>query len=138
MNVEFIDTNILVYAYDLSAGQKGVIARQLIARLALEESSALSIQVLAEFYSVCTRKARFDSERLERILENFRSWTIHSPDYGDFVKATQYHRKHQIQWWDALLLTSAISLGCSVLWTEDFSHGQRFGNLIIRNPFLHQ
>ncbi|MDP2996057.1 MAG: hypothetical protein Q8N47_01130 [Bryobacterales bacterium] len=36
---------------------------------------------------------------------------------------------------DALILTSAIELGCAVLWTEDLSDGQRLGPITVRNPF---
>ena len=37
--------------------------------------------------------------------------------------------------YDAMILNSAIESGCSILWTEDFQDGQRFGDLVIRNPY---
>jgi predicted nucleic acid-binding protein len=45
-------------------------------------------------------------------------------------------RKYKIQWWDALILNSAIEMGCSILWTEDFNNGQRYESVTARNPFI--
>ena len=36
----------------------------------------------------------------------------------------------------AMLLNSAIETGCSVLWSEDFNDGQRYGTVTVKNPFL--
>lgn len=40
-----------------------------------------------------------------------------------------------LSWWDAMILNSAIKTGAGILWSEDFTHGQRFGDLLVRNPF---
>jgi len=43
---------------------------------------------------------------------------------------------YSIPWYDSLIVASAIEGQCSVLYSEDFQHGQRFGRLGIENPFL--
>ena len=53
----------------------------------------------------------------------------------DILRAAGLQREFQISWWDALILNSAIELGCSTLWTEDLNHGQRYSTLTVRNPF---
>ena len=49
MTAEFLDTNILIYAEDGGMGTKHQIAADLVARLAGEDTGALSIQVPAEY-----------------------------------------------------------------------------------------
>ena len=53
---EFIDTNILIYAYDSSAGAKHAVARELVGQLGSTRDGMLSVQVLQEFYVTVTRK----------------------------------------------------------------------------------
>ena len=135
MSVEFIDTNILVYAHDGSAGTKHADAVSLLERLFEEGSGAISVQVLTEFYAVATRKLRMSSEEAEAVLEDLGGWTMHRPEHADLIRAAQLHRRHRISWWAALLLNSAVELGCKVLWSEDFTDGQRYGKTTVRNPF---
>ena len=55
---EFVDTNVLVYAADPSAGAKHERATALMQRLWDERIGCLSLQVLAEFYVTVTHKVR--------------------------------------------------------------------------------
>lgn len=135
MSVEFIDTNVLIYAHDGGAVPKHTQAVDLLTRLFEEETGALSIQVLSEFYSAATRKLGIESREAEEIIRDLAGWNIHRPGHADLLKAAQLHRRYKIAWWDALIVNSAIELGCAVLWTEDLSHGQRYGSVRVRNPF---
>ena len=135
MSDEFVDTNILVYAHSGDEAIKRDIAVALLDRLFQEGSGALSTQVLIEFYWVLNRKLKVSSEHAEQILTDLGQWTIHRPDHSDLLAAARLHRRHQISWWDALVVQSALSLGCSVLWTEDLGDARRFGSLTARNPF---
>src|SRR4051794_26262575 len=136
MSVEFVDTNVLMYAQSTGAGRKYRQAVELIARLGEESSAAISIQVLIEFFSVATKKLRISSPDAEAVMREWSSWmTIHRPDPTDILRAAGLQREFQISWWDALILNSAIELGCSTLWTEDLNHGQRYSTLTARNPF---
>lgn len=62
---------------------------------------------------------------------------LHRPDYPSIVAAVHLQRRYKLAWYDAMILNSALETGCSILWTEDFSDGQRFGDLTIRNPYKH-
>ncbi len=53
------------------------------------------------------------------------------------LAAVHLQRRYKVAWYDAMILNSALESGCSILWTEDFSDGQRFGDLVIRNPYKH-
>jgi predicted nucleic acid-binding protein len=135
MSVEFVDTNIFIYAHEGGAGAKHRKAVDLIARLFEEQTGAISVQVLSEFYSAATKKLGMRSEAVEEALADLRSWTIHRPGHDDILRACQIHRRYQLSWWDAFILNSALELGCAVLWSEDLATGQRFQNLAVRNPF---
>jgi predicted nucleic acid-binding protein len=135
MSVEFIDTNVLIYAHDGGAGAKHTQAVELLTRLFEEERGALSIQVLSEFYSAATGKMSINSHEAEEIIRDLGGWRIHRPRHADLLKAAHLHRRHKISWWDALIVNSAIELGCAVLWTEDLSDNQRYGSVTVQNPF---
>lgn len=135
MNVEFVDTNVLVYAHDRSSGAKHDAAIALLGRLTEQGNIATSIQVLTEFYSVATKKMGMSSEEAESHLADFGWWLIHRPAHQDLLRAARLQRKHKLSWWDALMLTSVESLGSVVVWTEDLSHGHRYGTVQALNPF---
>ncbi|MEP6962336.1 MAG: PIN domain-containing protein [Acidobacteriota bacterium] len=135
MSSEFLDTNILVYAYDASAGQKHRRATELIRELLERDEAALSIQVLSEFFNVATRKLKMSGTEAETAVTEFGVATIHAPVHADLVSAVQLFRRYKLDWWDALIVASAQALGCSILWSEDLQHNQHFGSLTIKNPF---
>lgn len=135
---EFIDTNILVYAHDASAGSKQAIARELVERLWAAGTGCLSVQVLQEFYVTLTRKVPrpMPAEDAAEILRDLSYWRVHAPAAGDVLSAVDLQRRSQVSFWDAMILHSTISLGCRMLWSEDFSAGQVYDSVEIRNPFL--
>lgn len=135
MNVEFVDTNVLVYANDGGAGFKQLKAIELVRRLGRDDAGALSIQVLIEFYVTATKKLGIKSEEAEQIILDFGAWILHRPAHSDLVRSAALHRRYNVSWWDALILNSASALGCDVLWTEDLSDGQQYGAVMVRNPF---
>jgi predicted nucleic acid-binding protein len=135
MSVEFVDTNIFVYAHEGGAGSKHSKAADLLTRLFDEQAGALSVQVLTEFYVIATKKLGMKSQEAEDVLTDLASWTIHRPTHADVLRACRIHREQQVSWWDALIVNSAVELGCDVLWSEDMAAGRRHGALTIRNPF---
>jgi len=135
MSVEFVDTNVLIYAHDGGAGEKHKRSVELLARLFEEDSGALSIQVLAEFYAAATRKLGMSSQQAEEAIMDLAGWTIHRAEHADLLRAARLHRRYKIAWWDALVINSAMELGCRVLWTEDLADGQRYEAVTVRNPF---
>lgn len=133
--VEFVDTNVFIYAHDHSAGRKHAVAADLLARLWEQHSGAVSIQVLVEFYAA-TIKRGLKVRDAEAVISDLETWTLHRPDHADVIRAIELLRRYKISWWDALVINSANELGCAVLWTEDLNHGQRYGGVTVRNPFL--
>ncbi len=135
MSVEFVDTNIFVYAHEGGAGIKHRKAVDLLARLFEEHAGAISVQVLAEFYVTATKKLGMKSEEAEEAIADLKNWNIHRPGHDDVLRACRIHRQHKVSWWDALIINSAVELGCDLLWSEDLAAGQRYGSATVRNPF---
>ena len=44
-------------------------------------------------------------------------------------------RRARISFWDALVVQAALDTGCDRLYSEDLNAGQRFGSLLVVNPF---
>ena len=133
---EFVDTNILIYAFDRSAGPKREAAAAVVERLWSERAGCVSLQVLQESYVTATRKLSMPAADAASQVERLGKWVVHRAAFEDVLSAIQLHRRKQVAFWDAMILTSAVKLGCSVLWTEDLSHGQRWGALVVQSPFL--
>jgi predicted nucleic acid-binding protein len=93
----------------------------LLERLFDDQAGAVSIQVLSEFYVTATKKPGMKAQEAEEIVADLGSWTIHRPAHADLLRAAKLHRQHKVSWWDALIVNSAMELGCSVLWSEDLA-----------------
>jgi predicted nucleic acid-binding protein len=134
---EFVDTNVLVYAYDGGAGPKAEQARDLVAGLWRSGQGCLSLQVLQELCVTITRKVPkpMPAAGAAALVEDLSQWTLHEPVRADVLAAIDLHRHRRISLWDALILQSARRLGCGTIWSEDLNAGQAFGAIRVRNPF---
>ena len=132
----FLDSNILVYAFDAQEPKKRARSRALIESLPAE-SIVLSAQVVNEFYFTVTRKLRRPLSTAEaaeavRGLSGFRILPL---DHRLSLAAMEVVRKHQLAIWDALIVQSAIEGRCRTLFSEDFQNGRRYDTLRVVNPF---
>jgi predicted nucleic acid-binding protein len=136
--ITFVDTNILVYAFDRSAGAKHQRAAQIIGRCWETQSGCLSLQVLQEFYVSVTRKIPnpLDIQTARNLVSDLAHWRVHSPDASDLLEAIDLQQRWQLSFWDAMIVQSAQKSGCRQLLSEDLSHQQMFGNVQVINPFL--
>ncbi|HVV47108.1 MAG TPA: PIN domain-containing protein [Bryobacteraceae bacterium] len=132
---EFADTNILLYAYSSDPGAKQEQSIVLLQRLASDRTGVISTQVLVEFCSAAIRKLHMTEADAKAALSDFSDWPLQRPDFASVTTALHLQQRYQLAWHDAMILTSAIESGCSILWTEDFQDGQRFGDLVVRNPY---
>lgn len=132
----FVDTNILVYAHDRSAGIKRERAEALIQRLWEDGNAVLSTQVLQELcVNLRRRLARpWPVEETQTLLEDYMRWEIVVNTPASVVEATIIEARHQISFWDALILQAAGSCGAKILYSEDFSNGQTYGPLRVVDP----
>jgi len=136
---EFVDANILVYAFDASAGDKQARAESLLARLWETGTGTLSVQILQEFFVVVTAKVPrplAPQEAADRIRE-FTAWPVFSPGAHDVLAAIALQRDTKLSFWDAMVVHAAVESGCETLWSEDLADGRTIRGVHIRNPFVH-
>jgi predicted nucleic acid-binding protein len=136
-NLQFVDTNILIYAHDLSAGQKHTRARELLQSLWQSEEGCLSIQVLQEFYVNVTRKVAkpLVPAMAAEIITDLSVWQVHRPGVDDVLDAIRLQSRYTVSFWDAMIIASAIQLECQALWSEDLNPGQTYEGVTVSSPF---
>jgi predicted nucleic acid-binding protein len=133
----FVDTNILVYAHDLDAGNKHLIAKKAVFDLWESRSGVLSTQVLQEFYVTLTRKISTPLKRsiVRRIVKNYTNWEVVLNDAGILIQASEIEETYNLSFWDALIVSAAYSRNIDTILTEDLNHGQYVEGILITNPF---
>jgi predicted nucleic acid-binding protein len=133
----FIDTNVLLYGHDRTAGRKRDAAKALLERLWGTRTGALSTQVLQEFYVNATRKLPdpLPAPRARGIVERYATWRVHRIEPSDIVAASELEKRHRQSFWDALVIVSATRVGATTLFSEDMQHGRRIAGLRIIDPF---
>lgn len=134
----FVDTNILIYAHDLQAGEKRERAASALRRLWENQSGALSTQVLQEFYVNVTRKIGKPLRRAtaREIIERYGEWHLVVPDHRLVIDATEIEQRRRLSFWDAMIVVAAQRSGAATLLTEDLNNGQSFGPVTVLNPFV--
>ncbi len=132
----FIDTNILVYANDLSEPAKRERAREIIAQAFSSNLGCFSTQVLQEFYVVATRKVGLAQQNARAQVIQLSKLNTVLIDQEIILAAIDLGIIHQINFWDALIIKSAAVSGCRLLYTEDLNHGQVIEGVLLENPFL--
>lgn len=137
MNQSFIDSNVLVYAYDIDAGDKHKKAQEILQNCWESESGFISTQVLQEFYITVTRKLTkvLPKAKAREIIQDYTAWPVYQPTVEDIISASELEEKHQLSFWDALIVVSAQNTGATTLITEDLQNGRQIGKLKITNPF---
>jgi predicted nucleic acid-binding protein len=134
----FLDTNIFVYTFESRSSSKRVLARDLVSSALDTRRGVISYQVVQEFLNVATRKFAKPMKvpeaelYLTRILmplcEVF-------PDSSLYSQALSISSETGFSFYDSLIVASAITGECEILWTEDLQDGQRIRGVEIRNPF---
>jgi predicted nucleic acid-binding protein len=134
---EFVDVNVLVYAFDSSAARKQPAAQQLLERLWESGTGCVSVQVLQEFFVTITKKVPkpLPVDDAKARIREFAAWTVFAPTAEDILTAIDLHAQAKIGFWDAMTVLAAAESGCEVLWTEDLHTGQLLRGVRIRNPF---
>lgn len=135
---QFVDTNILVYAHDASAGVKHARARNLVEDLWQSRSGCVSVQVLQEFFVTVTRKVPkpLNAAAAAQVVGDLARWHVHAPVADDVLAAIDIHQRAGVSFWDAMILRSARQLGSQVVHSDDLNPGQDYEGVRVTNPLL--
>jgi predicted nucleic acid-binding protein len=138
--LRFVDTNVLIYAYDLDAGSKQATAAALIEQLWQDGNGVISVQVLQEFLVNVTRKIAIPLPlpQARELVRSYRVWVRQPNDVATTLRATELMELASLSFWDALIIASAEAAGCHELLSEDLNPNQTIAGVRIVNPFLPQ
>ena len=134
----FVDTNILVYAHDRSAGMKCERAKTLLLQLWDSGRGVLSTQVLQELCINLRRKAGnpLPVEEVRRLIREYSTWKVVVNTAESVLRALEIEMRYKTSFWDALILQAAEDAGASILYSEDLATGQRYGGIQVVNPLI--
>ena len=138
--LSLVDTNILVYAYDESEGNKHEICKRLIDECWRRKIKyGISIQNLSEFYAVITRKIEnlLPMETAKEIIGDiieFQNWIIIDYDTHTIPSAIEINIAYGVHYWDALIAATMRENGIFSIYTEDDAF-EDVPWLKVTNPF---
>jgi predicted nucleic acid-binding protein len=134
----FIDTNILVYANDITDAAKNLKSKDIILQGMHDDTLVLSTQVLSEFYVTVTKKIErpLSSIEAKEEIELLKSVEVIEISIDMIIRAIEFSERFKVSYWDALIIASAIEAKCQIIYSEDLSSGQKFESTSILNPYL--
>lgn len=132
----FIDTNILVYAHDRSAGLKHQRAQALIESLWESGQGVLSTQVLQELCINLRRKIPkpLPVDEVRQLVRDYSTWEVVNNSPQSILDALDVEVRYRTSFWDALIVQAAEAAGASILYSEDLASGQKYSSLRVINP----
>jgi predicted nucleic acid-binding protein len=138
----FLDTNILVYAFDISEKEKHHNATKMFKRcLQGKQKYAISLQTLTEFYTIVTKKITkpLDKKMATTLVQwflKFAGFVKHTPDTETIVRAMELHNKHGSSYWDAQLAAIMLQYNVNTIYTENVKDFKNFPGIRTVNPFM--
>lgn len=133
----FVDTNVLVYLRDSRTPEKQARCAEWMSFLWESRAGRLSAQILQEYYVTVTGKLDpgMPAEEARDDVMALATWSPRSIDLDLVESAWEVQDRWGFSFWDGLIVAAAKALMCTVLLTEDLSHGQNLGGLRVVSPF---
>lgn len=126
----FFDTNVLIYLLssdELKADQ---------AESLLTDGGTVSVQVLNEIATVCSRELKMNWGEIQELLTTIRRiCAVESVTTEVHERALNIAERYGFSIYDSLIISAAIESKCETLYSEDLQHGQTIQELTITNPF---
>ena len=131
---DFLDTNVLVYAYQFDHPSKQRVAQDLVRR-AVEGKFVVSAQVLAEFGATLLHKMSAPCDAVTTLLDKLSPIRLVVSDGALVRRAVEARAAYGIHFYDGMIVAAAERAGCARIWSEDFNEGQKYFGVTVANPF---
>ncbi len=133
---DFLDTKVLVYAYDENHPEKQRVARQLL-KSGIAGKAVISTQVLAEFAATLLHKISIPAkaDAVMKGLDAMAPIRLVAPDAELIRRAVEVRASYGIHFYDGMIVAAALRAGCGRIWSEDLNPGQEYFGVTITNPF---
>lgn len=132
-----IDTNVLVYVFDQNEPARQERAIQVLRTLEETLAGRLSVQCLAEFCAVVTRRLRpamTPADALVQVERFLRVYPVYTLTPMIVQEALRGMRDHQLPYYDAQIWATARLNQVPVIFSEDFNPSVLEGVRFV-NPF---
>jgi predicted nucleic acid-binding protein len=135
-----IDTNVLVYAYDVSEKAKRPVARNLLGEIWEQGGGAVTLQNLSEFSVAVTEKVERPippGEAKGIVADILRSarWVVIDRRAGTVLAAMDLVASVGAPYWDALIAACMLEHGIRTILTENERDFKKIPGLTVINPF---
>lgn len=133
-----VDTNILVYMYDVESPDKQRESLQIVDRLITNQRMVLPVQVLAEFFVAVTQRISKPLSPVEAMeqVDYYLRCTRQLPLTGAIVReAARGVTEYQLSYWDAQIWACARLNQIELVLTEDLPGREYLEGIRYRNPF---
>jgi len=133
----FLDTNVLVYAYDRSEPLKQQRALDVLTELTSMGTGSVSTQVIGEMFVALTGKLKSTlsvKDGLKRVEQHLQIWRLVDITAFVVLEAVRGVRRHHLNYWDAQIWATARMHGIPVVFSEDFSDGRLLEGVRFVNP----
>ena len=133
----FIDTDVLVLAYDISQGEKHQIAKNILIKLWDSGKGVISTQVLSEFFIRITREIEnpLDPDKATDIVHDLLHWTVIDNDGFSIPDAINIKNKYALSLRDARIAQAAVTGKAGVLLTGAIKEGGTIEGVRVVDPF---
>lgn len=138
----FIDSNILVYAFDKSEAVKHTKARKLLEKCFSGETHlTTSVQVLSEFFVNVTKKIEkpiaIEEAKgiVEKIIE-FQAFTVFAVKASTIKSAISTIQKTGVHYWDALIAETMKENKVFEILTENTKDFKKIKEIEAKNPLI--
>jgi predicted nucleic acid-binding protein len=136
----FVDTNVLIYAARARNDEKSkfAVAKQIIQN----ERFCVSAQVLQEFYVAVQKHDPREPQAVPLAEPEAAEWVGWLEPFCEVatdsflvLRAIETTRLYRISYWDAAIIAAAERASAPIVYSEDLSHGQHYGDVQVLNPF---
>jgi len=133
---DFLDTNVLVYAYDVSNTNKRRAAREFL-KNGISARFVISTQVLAEFAAAMLHKISpaASPDAVMEALDALAALRLIVPDHELVRRAIEARVSYGLHFYDGMIIAAAERAGCERIWSEDLNEGQQYFGVTVANPF---
>lgn len=133
-----IDTNLLVYMFDMAEEEKQQKAISIVHQLEINQRGCLSVQCLSEFVNATTRRKTpiltllEAAEQVDNFLQAFPVFPLMPTIIVDALRGA---REHSVSYYDAQIWACAHLNQIPIVFSEDFSDGRVIEGVRFVNPF---
>jgi predicted nucleic acid-binding protein len=135
-----LDTNVLVYAYDVSEARRRAIAKGLVDDVWNAGGGVLTLQNLSEFFFAVTRKVQkpvpiVDAKTIVSDMLRSSRWIVIDRNAGTVMKAMEIVESGRAPFWDALIAACMLEHGIEIIVTENEKDFKKIPGITVVNPF---